>query len=102
MWWRYSIALGKCRRVAAGGPDIPEAKIRQRFTSSRENLVRLLPNLATLYLYDNSAEADPAQGRRPAPLLLLLMERGRVLRVAALDQVPEWAKPILAAALRTA
>ena len=90
------------RRVAAGGHDIPEEKIRQRFTSSRENLVRLLPHLATLYLYDNSAEADPAQGRRPAPLLLLLMERSKVLRVAALDQVPEWAKPILAAALRTA
>ena len=90
------------QRVAAGGHDIPTEKIRQRFTTSRENLVRLLPHLATLYLYDNSAEAGPEKGLRPAPLLLLHMERGKVVRRVALDQVPGWAKPILAAALGAA
>jgi predicted ABC-type ATPase len=90
------------RRVAAGGHDIPQEKIRQRFTTSRENLVRLLPHLATLYLYDNSVEAGPAQGRKPRPLLLLHMERGKVVRRVALDEVPGWAKPILAAALGAA
>jgi hypothetical protein len=29
------------------------------------------------------------------------MERGKVVRRAALDRVPGWAKPILAAALRS-
>ncbi len=87
------------RRVAAGGHDIPEAKIRQRFTTSRANLVRLLPHLAALYVYDNSLEADPAQGARPAPLLLLHSQHGKVSRHAPLGNVPTWAKPILAAAL---
>ena len=35
-------------RVAAGGHDIPEAKIRERWENSRLNLVRLLPHLAEL------------------------------------------------------
>lgn len=90
------------RRVVAGGHDIPEEKIRQRFTTSRENLVRLLPHLATLYLYDNSAEAAPKKGLRPTLLLLLHMESGKVVRRVMLDQVPGWAKPILAAALGAA
>ena len=87
------------RRVAAGGHDIPQEKIRERFTTSRENLVRLLPHLATLYLYDNSDDAFSEKGLGPAPLLLLHMERARIVRRVALDQVPAWAKPILAAAL---
>lgn len=90
------------RRVAAGGHDIPEEKIRQRFTTSRANLVRLLPHLASLYVYDNSAEAWPAQGREPNPLLLLHMQRGKIVRRVALGQVPGWAKPIFAAALGSA
>ena len=89
-------------RVSAGGHDIPEAKIRERYDSSRANLLRLLPHLASLRLYDNSAEAGPEKGLRPAPLLLLHMERGKVVRRVALDQVPGWAKPILAAALGAA
>ena len=45
-------------RVEAGGHDIPEAKIRQRFDSSRLNLIELLPHLTTLHVYDNSRPAD--------------------------------------------
>ncbi|MFN6995781.1 MAG: AAA family ATPase [Aquincola tertiaricarbonis] len=85
-------------RVAAGGHDIPEARIRERFDSSRANLVKLLPQLASLRLYDNSAEGDPHQGRRPAPVLLLHLQRGRIVQQAPLPQVGEWAKPLLAAA----
>ena len=87
------------RRVAAGGHDIPAEKIRQRFTTSRANLVRLLPHLAALYVYDNTAEADPAQGATPHPLLLLHMKRGRVAHRAPFPLIPTWAKPLLAAAL---
>lgn len=88
------------RRVAAGGHAIPAAKIEERWVSSRENLVRLLPHLAGLRLYDNSAEADPRQGLRPAPRPLLHLERGRVVGHAPLEAIPGWAKPIVAAAFR--
>ena len=49
-------------RVARGGHDIPEATIRQRYDDSRTNLIRLLPHVAELKLYDNSLEADPHRG----------------------------------------
>ncbi|MDR7297719.1 putative ABC-type ATPase [Pelomonas aquatica] len=87
-------------RVAAGGHDIPEAKVRERFDASRANLVKLMPHLASLRVYDNSFEADPRQGRRPQPVLLLQMQAGRVVAHAPLRSVPAWAKPLLAAALR--
>lgn len=87
-------------RVAAGGHDIPEAKVRERFDASRSNLVRLMPHLASLRVYDNSFEADPRAGRRPQPVLLLQMLAGRVVAHAPLRSVPAWAKPLLAAALR--
>lgn len=85
-------------RVAAGGHDIPEHKIRERYVGSRANLIKLLPHLASLRLYDNSAEGDPKTGNRPRPLLLLHMEAGRIVSHIALNQVPQWAKPILAVA----
>ncbi|HEY8877767.1 MAG TPA: hypothetical protein VIN03_09410, partial [Roseateles sp.] len=87
-------------RVAAGGHDIPEAKVRERFDASRSHLVKLMPHLASLRLYDNSFEADPRAGRRPQPVLLLQMQAGRVVAHAPLRSVPAWAKPLLAAALR--
>ena len=86
-------------RVAAGGHDIPEAKIHERYETSRANLIRLLPHLASLRVYDNSADGDPKAGQRPQPRLLLHMEGGRALSHVALDQVPQWAKPIMAVAL---
>lgn len=87
-------------RVAAGGHDIPEDKVRERFDASRANLVKLMPHLTSLHLYDNSFEADPRAGRRPQPVLLLQMRAGRVIAHAPLRSVPAWAKPLLAAALR--
>lgn len=87
-------------RVARGGHDIPEATIRRRYVASRMNLIRLLPRLASLRLYDNSAEADPARGIEPRPVLVLHMGRGAILAPADLSATPAWAKPIVAAALR--
>lgn len=87
-------------RVAAGGHDIPEAKVRERFDASRSNLVRLMPHLASLRVYDNSVEADPRAGKRPQPVLLLQMQAGRVVSHAPLKHIPAWAKPLLADALR--
>jgi predicted ABC-type ATPase len=88
-------------RVRAGGHDIPEADIRRRYEHSRLNLIRLLPKLASLRVYDNSAEADPARGRTPEPKLVLHMEKGRIRNPDDLPRTPDWAKPVVAAALKS-
>ena len=87
-------------RVARGGHPIPDAMIRRRFEHSRLNLIQLLPALASLRVYDNSAPGDPAAGKTPAPRLVLHMERGRILNPRDLPAAPEWAKPIVAAAMK--
>ena len=66
---------------------------------SRLNLIHLLPVLTELRVYDNSAEADPASGHVPQPILLLHVRRGRILGPPDLSSTPGWAKPIVAAAL---
>jgi predicted ABC-type ATPase len=86
-------------RVRAGGHDIPEDRIRSRYVSSRANLIKLMPHLASLRVYDNSAEADPKAGHAPQPTLLVHLENGRIVSHSPLAQVPQWAKPILAVAL---
>lgn len=89
-------------RVAHGGHDIPEAKIRERWIASRANLIGLLPKLARLQLFDNSAEAPPG-GEIADPVLVLELEAGRIVfpeagDVAALAATPGWARPIVQAA----
>jgi predicted ABC-type ATPase len=86
-------------RVDKGGHDIPEERLRERFHTSRANLIRLLPGLAALRVYDNSREADPSDGVAPEPRLLLHMVGGRVQTTCDLADAPEWVKPILAVAL---
>jgi predicted ABC-type ATPase len=88
-------------RVAKGGHDIPEANIRDRFDRSRLNLIRLLPKLTELRVYDNSEEADPDEGVAPQPELLLHMVRGKIVSSCNLKMTPQWAKPILAAAIKS-
>jgi len=87
-------------RVAAGGHDIPEAKIRERYESSRLNLVDLMPKLTELRVFDNSEEGDPRRGVAPRPKLLLHIDRGKILDSCDLTKTPQWAKPILATAMR--
>jgi predicted ABC-type ATPase len=86
--------------VAAGGHDIPEEKICERFHKSRLNLIRLLPKLTELLLFDNTKEADPKRGFRPEPVLLLHIKKGRIVDRVSLSAVPQWAKPIIQAALK--
>ncbi len=88
------------QRVLRGGHDIPESDIRRRYESSRLNLIRLLPKLAELRLYDNSVEADPEQAKPPQVRLILHMVRSKIVGPEDLEHTPEWAKPIVAAALR--
>lgn len=89
-------------RVAVGGHDIPQAKIQERWKASRLNLVRLLPHLARLQVFDNSAQAAPGKPI-PDPVLVLETVRGHVTYPGpkdreALNATPEWARPIVQAA----
>jgi predicted ABC-type ATPase len=86
-------------RVTRGGHDIPEEKIRERWNSSRENLIRLLPSIHHLRVYDNSTEADPAAGQMPCLRLLLEMKSRKITAPTDLSDAPEWAQPIIAAAI---
>ncbi len=87
-------------RVRAGGHDIAEADIRRRYRHSRLNLIRLLPHLASLRIFDNSIEADPKAGKHSTPRLVLHLERGVVRNFRDLGNTPDWAKPIVAAVLK--
>jgi predicted ABC-type ATPase len=89
-------------RVRRGGHPIPEEDIRRRWDRSRLDLVRLLPRLRELKVYDNTAEADPAAGKPPAPRLVLHVRDGRIVGPDELSSTPAWAKPIVAAALQRA
>jgi predicted ABC-type ATPase len=88
-------------RVAMGGHDIPEAKIRERYPAALENLIALMPYLAHLQVYDNST--DVAMGSAiPDPVRVAEMEAGKLTWPDDLDslkQTPEWAKPLLEAAM---
>ena len=93
-------------RVAAGGHPIPEEKIRERYSQAQMNLIKLMPRVAYIKVYDNSAEAA-ADGTVPDPLLVLEMEDGQVTFPApddlnTLQRAPEWTKSILEAAFRGA
>ena len=91
------------QRVARGGHDIPEAKVRERYITSIANLIALLPLLARLQVYDNSIDAVLDQPM-PNPRLLLQMEHRRIAwprNVQGLREIPDWAKPIMEAALET-
>jgi predicted ABC-type ATPase len=90
-------------RVAAGGHDIPDEKIRERYARSILNLIELMPHLAELRVYDNSATVRRGQPI-PEPTLLLEVIGGRVTRpsrsdVKALGATPDWAKALVEAAL---
>jgi len=96
-------------RVRNGGHDIPEADVRRRFDQSRLQLIGLLPHLSELRVYDNTAEADPFQGQAPQPRLVMHWQASQpgepALRTPRLDELgrtPEWAKPLVAAALKQA
>ena len=87
-------------RVAAGGHHIAEAKIRERWVQAPLNLITLMPHLAELRVYDNSADA--ATGHAVAdPLPVLHVRAGAVLYPLALpdlQRTPAWAKAIVQAA----
>ncbi|HYC55871.1 MAG TPA: ZTL protein, partial [Candidatus Binatia bacterium] len=87
-------------RVARGGHDIADEAIRERYKNSRLNLIRLLPVLDELLLYDNSDDADPDTGLAPSLKRLLHVKGGAVVFIEPKPNTAcGWSKPILAAAL---
>ncbi len=90
-------------RAASGGHDVPEARIRERYPRAIANLIALMPHLAHLQVYDNSAEA--AMGETvPDPILVLELRAGKLMSplprdAKALGATPDWAKPLVEAAL---
>ena len=92
------------QRVALGGHPIAEAKIRERWISSRLNLIQLLPALSRLQVFDNSASV--ALGEEiPDPTLVLDLKDGLVIFPHRLDRasllaVPQWARPIVEACIQ--
>lgn len=90
-------------RVANGGHPIAESKIRERWVASRANLIKLLPRLSRLQVFDNSTEAAVGHDI-PDPVLVLETSAGRMVfpepeDVEALNATPEWARPIVQAAI---
>lgn len=87
-------------RVARGGHDIPEAKIRERYDRSRINLIGLMPRLTELRVHDNSFEADLHAGCAPQPTLILHLAKGKIVEMVELPKTPQWARALVAAAVK--
>lgn len=89
-------------RVRKGGHPIPEADIRKRWIGSHMNLIKLLPHVTNLRVYDNSVEKDPHRGEAPEPRLVLSVTNRAIdfPGSAEVGRTPEWAKPIVVAAFR--
>lgn len=90
-------------RVNAGGHDIPEDRIRHRYPRALQHLIELMPRLTHLQVYDNSTDVE-AGAPIPDPTLVLEMDSGRLTwpspdDVDALMKTPDWAKPLMEAAL---
>ena len=78
------------RRVARGGHDIPEDRIRYRYVTSLRNICQLAPDCDALAVYDNSTDAP--QGEKPRPKRVLQAARGRIEYLN--PNLPRWAEPI--------
>lgn len=90
-------------RHAAGGHHIAREKIEQRWTDSPLNLIRLMPRLASLAVYDNSASVAAGEVM-PDPVLVLRVNGHRVVHpdvkdAASMAATPLWARPLVAHAL---
>ena len=75
-------------RVARGGHDVPEERIRARYDDSRANLARLIPKAAAVKVYDNSHEAAVERGALPRPKLVLDFAGRRIKNRKMLSATP--------------
>lgn len=85
-------------RVNRGGHPIDEAKIRERWETSRANMVELIASCHSASVFDNSL---PLIGGKPQTVCLFRMQQG-VFLTGPTPDMPEWAKPLAAAAMKRA
>ena len=83
-------------RVAQGGHDIPEQKIRERWQNSIVNLIGLISSCYAVRVFDNSAPSDSGG---PNPVCLFSVNNGKFVE-SPIPEMPEWAKPLAGAALK--
>lgn len=83
-------------RVKQGGHDIPEDKIRERFTTSLHNMMRLLPGCYEVNVYDNSA---PLNNGKPEIKRLFRVKAGNIELYET--NMPDWAKPLAATGINS-
>ena len=87
-------------RVGRGGHEIPEAKIRERYPKSLANLVSFIGTVTEVHVFDNSAES--ADGL-PQTMRVFRMRGERIIEPdleTLMTQTPNWAKPVVAAAVK--
>ena len=80
-------------RVSKGGHDIPEDKIRDRYTSSTHNLMMLLPYCGEVVVFDNSVPLK----ENMTSIKKLFIFKNKTLTIETND-MPDWAKPIVVSA----
>jgi predicted ABC-type ATPase len=83
-------------RVAKGGHDIPEAKIRERWIHAIHNMMGLIPRCTAVRVFDNSIPAD-TDGPHPVCLFAL---QGDHFDSRPVKPMPDWAKPLAGAAIK--
>lgn len=69
-------------------PEVPE-----RSDATRSNLIKLMPRLVSLRVFDNSADGEPATELPPRPVQLLEMQHGRVTGHAPRIRCPAGPSP---------
>lgn len=74
------------QRVAGGGHDVPEEKIRSRLPRTLNQVAAVMPLVNELRLLDNSYRERPFHE-------VALVRQGRIVRMAR--SLPDWAKAIL-------
>jgi predicted ABC-type ATPase len=87
-------------RVARGGHDIPEPKVRERYEASRANLLSFIGTDATVRVWDNSTQTS--DGRPESATEIFRVQQRRL--VLPEDSDPKdtvaWARPLLAQAVK--
>lgn len=87
-------------RVARGGHDIPEPKVRERYEASRSNLLSFIGTDATIRVWDNSTQT--ADGRPGLATEIFRVRQRRLVLPQDADprDTRVWARPLLAQALK--
>jgi predicted ABC-type ATPase len=74
------------QRVAGGGHNVPDEKLRERFPRSLDNFRKALSFVDHAFLFDNSSSSTPF---RPVAVW-----RAGILQIT-LQPIPEWSSPFL-------